>query len=84
MCVLEIVHFLPLALIAAFVPVSMFRKGVLAMALSVVGLMAGSHAHEVHAHLFTAIDPCLMHFATLIIATGVSLKSVASKAKSVC
>lgn len=83
MCVFEVLHFLPLALLAAFAPASTNLKGVLMVVLSAIALIAGDHSHSAHAAFFGMFDPCFLHasfaafgFTKLLSATNVKLQSV--------
>ena len=71
MCVFEILHFLPVALIAASILQLRSGSGAMAFAviavLSVAGLVGGQHSHVEHAAFFGMMDPCYAYAASLVV-----------------
>ena len=62
MCAFELLHFLPLIIIAASFLASRFGFNAVAsygaiLLTSIAGLFAGEHMHTVHFEPLTAIDP---------------------------
>ena len=80
MCPFEILHYLPLALIA-FSGISLFSSSsklhlsLIVIASSLVGLIAGEHMHTVHFEPVTLFDPCYGYVASLIISTYVLVRN---------
>ncbi len=83
MCVFEVLHFLPLALIAlsALGLKSKFNGlfAVMVLFLSIAGLVAGDHAHSEHGSFFGVIDPCFGYMVAIALSGFSILKSLKSK-----
>lgn len=81
MCVFEILHFLPLALIAASFAGKMNKVAVsvAVLALSLVGLFAGDHMHHEHAEAINLIDPCLAYAAAALLSVVSLAQSIRAK-----
>ena len=79
-CPFDILHFLPLALIAvAFIvarsKIAPRALSIVVAGLSVVGLSAGAHVHTVHAEHVSLIDPCYGYVVALTVAIYTIAKS---------
>ncbi len=80
MCPYEILHYLPLGLIA-FSVISLFSSSsklhlsLIVIASSFVGLVAGEHMHTVHFEPVTLFDPCYGYVASLIVSTYVLVRN---------
>jgi hypothetical protein len=80
-CPFEILHFIPLV---AIVGTALFARGkfsrisisVSVFALSVVGLVSGSHVHTAHAEPITFLDPCLGYMLAAAISIAVIARDV--------
>ena len=74
MCAFEILHYLPIALIA-FAVISLSytsKKAYVSMSvaiMSLIGLIAGEHMHTTHMEPATLFDPCYGYVASLIVST---------------
>lgn len=83
MCVFEVLHFLPLALIALS---ALSLKGkfsglfsVMVLGLSIAGLIAGNHAHTEHSAFFGMTDPCFGYVLAIAVSGFSGLKSLKAK-----
>lgn len=83
MCVFEVLHFLPLALIALS---ALSLKGkfsglfsVMVLVLSATGLIAGHHAHTEHGAFFGMVDPCFGYIVAMVVSGFSALKSLKAK-----
>ena len=70
-CVFEILHFLPLALIAVST-LTLRNKFKLSssfatLILSLIGLVGGIHSHVEHNEFFGIFDPCNLYVASFVI-----------------
>lgn len=80
MCPYEILHYLPLGLIA-FSVISLFSSSnklqlsLIIMVSSLIGLFAGEHMHTVHLEPVTLFDPCYGYVASLIVSTYVLVRN---------
>jgi hypothetical protein len=80
MCPFEILHYLPLGLIA-FSVISLFSSSsklhlsLIVIASSLVGLVAGEHMHTVHFEPMTILDPCYGYVASLIVSSYVLVRN---------
>jgi hypothetical protein len=82
MCVFEVLHFLPLALIVVSMVSLRGKSGVLSIvvaALSVVGLLAGNHSHAEHAAFFGIVDPCFGYMVAIALSAVSGVKSLLAK-----
>ncbi|MDF3047833.1 MAG: hypothetical protein K0R73_951 [Candidatus Midichloriaceae bacterium] len=82
MCVFEVLHFLPLALIVASMVSLRGKSGVLALAvtaLSVVGLIAGNHSHAEHGAFFGMVDPCFGYLVAIALSAVSGARSLLAK-----
>ncbi len=83
MCVFEILHFLPLALIALS---ALSLKGkssglfsLMVLVLSTIGLIAGNHSHVEHGAFFGMADPCFGYMLAIAVSAFTSLKALKNK-----
>lgn len=71
-CPFEILHYVPLALIAvAFVAgfrgISKVKLSGFVLVMSIIGLISGNHVHTEHAHAITLLDPCYAYMVLSVI-----------------
>lgn len=79
MCPFELLHALPLALIAGSIFLTRYnlkRKLVYTaiILLSLVGLFSGHHVHTEHSTSLSIIDPCVGYFVSIAISGYMLLK----------
>lgn len=83
MCPFEILHYLPVVLIAlALLSIAYGSKksyvNVAIMAASLLGLIAGQHMHTIHMEPASFIDPCYGYVVSLLVSTYASIKNFVS------
>jgi hypothetical protein len=83
MCVFEILHFLPSALIVLSA-VSLKGKlgglfSVMVLVLSGVGLVSGYHSHSEHGAFFGIVDPCFGYVVAIVLSSIASVKNLKNK-----
>ncbi len=69
-CPFEILHFLPLCIIALaglFFRALGMKFYYLSIFMSVLGIVSGTHSHYEHAAFFGAFDPCWGYYAVLAV-----------------
>lgn len=80
MCPFEILHYLPLGLIAfsvasLFSSSSKIHLSLIIIASSFIGLVAGEHMHTVHFEPVTMFDPCYGYIASLMVSGYVLVRN---------
>lgn len=83
MCIFEILHFVPLALIGLSLLTPKIRSNssfsLMVAIFSIVGLASGGHSHIEHGAFFGIIDPCNAYLASLVLSSVMVAKSVKAK-----
>lgn len=81
MCPFEVLHFLPLALIAvsSLSKLNKIATSTAILVLSLVGLFAGDHIHTAHGEVLNLVDPCAAYAVAAVYAAFSLAQSLRAK-----